>query len=415
MPALADNVIVLDNGGHDIKAALVREGQETTPRKYPNAVGKLSKNAPKTGRRAGGLLISSEIYDASSFSGLSFRRPIDRGFIKEWDLQRDIWSFLFSPDNGLNVQFGETCLLVTEPIATPAHNRQAMNELVFEEFGFDAYAAVVPSTLIARHHGITDGLVLDSGFSSTQAVPVLNGVTQQRYARRMSVGGKVLTNQLKEVVSYRSWNMMDEFMIINAVKERVCYIAQDYIRELEDMRKRINGTDAKVVEYVLPDFTADRQNRLGSIKQPGQPVLEDAPTLKLLNERISVPEALFHPSDIGFMQCGLHELIAESIRVVPLELHCRLFSNIVCAGGNCNFSGFKDRVFNEIRSLAPENFEVQLHMDRNPENSALLGGIKLAKSDDLQQLVVTRKEFNEHGHRLATERFYGRPREYLDV
>lgn len=32
-------------------------------------------------------------------------------------------------------------------------------------------------------------------------------------ALRVNVGGKLLTNYLKEVVSYRQWNMMDEFEV----------------------------------------------------------------------------------------------------------------------------------------------------------------------------------------------------------
>lgn len=32
-------------------------------------------------------------------------------------------------------------------------------------------------------------------------------------ALRLNVGGKLLTNYLKEIVSYRQWNMMDEFEV----------------------------------------------------------------------------------------------------------------------------------------------------------------------------------------------------------
>ena len=32
-------------------------------------------------------------------------------------------------------------------------------------------------------------------------------------ALRLNVGGKLLTNYLKEVISYRQWNMMDEFEV----------------------------------------------------------------------------------------------------------------------------------------------------------------------------------------------------------
>ena len=37
--------------------------------------------------------------------------------------------------------------------------------------------------------------------------------------KRVNIGGKLLTNYLKEVVSYRQWNMMDEFKIIDQVRK----------------------------------------------------------------------------------------------------------------------------------------------------------------------------------------------------
>lgn len=37
--------------------------------------------------------------------------------------------------------------------------------------------------------------------------------------RRLNIGGKLLTNYLKELVSYRQWNMMDEYLLMNQVGE----------------------------------------------------------------------------------------------------------------------------------------------------------------------------------------------------
>lgn len=50
---------------------------------------------------------------------------------------------------------------------------------------------------------------------------------------RIDVGGKLLTNQLKELVSYRQWNMMDETHIVNDVKESCCYVSTDFQRDLD--------------------------------------------------------------------------------------------------------------------------------------------------------------------------------------
>ena len=47
------------------------------------------------------------------------------------------------------------------------------------------------------------------------------------------MGGKLLTNHLKELVSFRQWNMMDETYIINDVKESCCFVSPDYKRDIE--------------------------------------------------------------------------------------------------------------------------------------------------------------------------------------
>jgi actin-related protein len=50
---------------------------------------------------------------------------------------------------------------------------------------------------------------------------------------RVDVGGKLLTNHLKELVSYRQWNMMEETFIVNDVKEKCCFVSPDLKRDLE--------------------------------------------------------------------------------------------------------------------------------------------------------------------------------------
>lgn len=46
-------------------------------------------------------------------------------------------------------------------------------------------------------------LLVESGFSFTHIVPYIQGKKQKDAILRVDVGGKVLTNHLKEVISYR--------------------------------------------------------------------------------------------------------------------------------------------------------------------------------------------------------------------
>ena len=128
---------------------------------------------------------------------------------------------------------------------------------------------------------------------------------------RIDVGGKLLTNQLKELVSYRQWNMMDETYVMNEVKHACCFASLNFKSDMETSQyvqspTRSEFTDTLVSittrentivqEYVLPDFSANRQ---GHVRQPDEVLQESSQILYMNNERFTVPELLFRPDDIG--------------------------------------------------------------------------------------------------------------------
>ena len=50
---------------------------------------------------------------------------------------------------------------------------------------------------------------------------------------RVDIGGKLLTNYLKEMLSYRQLDLMGEVFIANDVKEKSCFVSSDYKRDME--------------------------------------------------------------------------------------------------------------------------------------------------------------------------------------
>ena len=128
---------------------------------------------------------------------------------------------------------------------------------------------------------------------------------------RIDVGGKLLTNQLKELVSFRQWNMMDETYVMNEVKHACCYVSLDFKADMETSRYvkmldlhtnadtaiSLTTRDNTIVqEYILPDFSA---NRPGRVRQPDENLQDSYQILYMNNERFTVPELLFRPDDIG--------------------------------------------------------------------------------------------------------------------
>jgi len=108
--------------------------------------------------------------------------------------------------------------------------------------------------------------VVDSGYSFTHIVPThQSGTAIINAIRRLDIGGKVLTNLLKEYVTYRQWNMMDEYHIVNDVKEQLCFVTDQFDIEMTKARNIRKGMRWYDREYLLPDFVHTFR---GSVRLP---------------------------------------------------------------------------------------------------------------------------------------------------
>lgn len=398
-----------DNGAHRIKATRTPPSQSpVVPYTAPNALVRTTTSLPPNTRgsskRPGSHLIASELDHLPDLSGLSFRRPHDRGFVSLWDSQKYIWNSVLSEDVGIGPVGDGDSLVVTEHIAPPIHVRRAMDELCFSMF--DSYAYVTPQQLAASKMSLRTCLVLDSGFSFTTAVPIVNGVPHALAVRRLSAGGKILTNYLKEMITFRSWNMMQETAIINAVKQRLCYVSLDYEKELLAAKKK---TIAK--HYVLPDLSCTNADPCGHVLPESelQNIDESDQILIMNNERISIPEILFNPSDIGINQAGVPELIFQSAQAAPEDFRADLYANIVLIGGNCRFPNFAKRVEMELRPMVDSIYDIRIFMDDDPHLTAFWGGVGLLGDEQAtkEQLnFVTKDQYNELGSDALLRQLY---------
>jgi actin-related protein len=65
-----------------------------------------------------------------------------------------------------------------------------------------------------------------AGFSACYAVPFYDGQLLPGAVRRLNLGGKALNNLLKETVSYRSLNMADEGLLMERLKDQLCWVSR---------------------------------------------------------------------------------------------------------------------------------------------------------------------------------------------
>ncbi|XP_045782254.1 actin-related protein 6 [Maniola jurtina] len=385
---------ILDNGAYSAKVGF----SNAEPKIVPNCIMKA-----KSERRR--PFIGSQIDECRDASGLFYILPFQKGFLTNWDTQKTIWDFIFSKEC-CPVNFSETPLIVTEPIFNFSSIQEAMTEIFFEEYECQTLLRINATDLAEYHYRKTHNndctVVVDSGYSFTYIVPYIKGKKYKKGIRRIDVGGKVLTNHLKEILSYRQLNVMEESYVINQVKEDSCFVSQDFMADMEIARQK-GTTNTIVKDYVLPDYTTLRRGYLRDIVKPDEDLEQQ--TLRLNNERFTIPELLFRPSDVGIPQMGIPEAIMNSIEACPEENMEGLLENIVLYGGNTLFKGFRDRVYNEVRSFALDHFDVTVTLGDNPVTYAWEGGRMLFRDPDFYSFCMTREEYEEEGRSLAFERF----------
>ena len=129
------NTLVLDNGAYSIKAGIVTTDVETpVPEIFPNCIAR--DRDKKT-------YVGSQLSSCKDFSEIAFRRPVEKGYLVNWEAEKEIWEHeFFDAKVKLHCDPPETGLILTEaPNALPALQTNC-DQVVFEEFGFARYLRI---------------------------------------------------------------------------------------------------------------------------------------------------------------------------------------------------------------------------------------------------------------------------------
>lgn len=236
-----------------------------------------------------------------------------------------------------------------------------------------------------------------------------------------------MTNYLTRLLSLRQYDMRNDTYLVNEIKEACCYVSRDFSGDMEKTWKGTRGDRREIFEtgggiakdYVLPDYHTRSQGFVrdhdplaaSKLKQLAKGKLAEAAEdiLTLRNERFTVPELLFNPSDIGMRQSGIAQLVMESLSSLPMGLWPALLANIIVVGGSSKIEGFILRLQLEIKALAPAECYVRCVRPEHPIISTWSGGAELAKHPDLlNKLSVTKQEYDEYGSAWVAKKFGGK-------
>lgn len=360
--------LFIDNGGYSIKAMFMPTDAPPSYVVIPNGVGASSA----IGRGIVGTTLST----LNQYHSLLLRRPLDQGLLVDGELQSFIWDsvlqhFTIVDEQGVDFVF-------TIPHGTPAAVAEQWSTVLSLAFRFRSVTVVSSSVLALVGaevlHGAAPtgtGVVVDCGFSSTTVTPYVAYRPMRCSIGRTLVGGKLLTNCLKEALSFSQVNLLEDPWIVNCIKEACCRVAERggakvLLEQTKACRKRprdsgddalspVNNAPSGTIVYALPTVPAAMPS--GCVAPPHQlrGPFRDAQTVKVAHEGFIVPEVLFSPNDIGLdNSLGVSELYH---RVVGSEqtllgqlslLSGGIRRNTVVCGGTTNLPGFLERMAKDM-------------------------------------------------------------------
>lgn len=438
--------LVIDNGSYEIKFGLANSSK---PFRSLNALGKDKYDA---------LYLGNQIKNIKDVSAVTLHRPHELGQLTSWELQSCLWDYcLYNPDefDGFHLGYStrDTHLVTNETCLTIPTLSKNMDQVIFEEYEFASLykapsMAYIPFMPLNNHESTgstgssskdTGGnktiifgkgeveqtnsdtmslndsknngkeyrdfqLVVDSGYNCTWICPIIKGIPYYKAVKKFDIGGRFLNGLLKETLSFRHYNMMDETILINNIKEKCLFMSP--LSYFDSFKSRMD----KSLQYVLPDF---HTSFLGYIYDPHNPngnskLPPNAQSITLVDERFMVPETFFHPEMAKLLKPGLVETILESISMLPELLQPLMVGNIVCTGGNFNIPHFVSRLTNELQGQLPTDWNCRIITDeKDNELTNWYAMSNFATTDAYKSVRITREEYWEHGIEWCTKNRFG--------
>ncbi len=403
-----DKVILFDNGAYEIKHSTANTKRKITKTQNCKFFEKMFNSDT--------AYFLDDIKEDIPLEHLSninknYSRPLSRGLLSDIDLECEIWDHILSK-HYKDLSPSESLFMFTHTPCAPDEVIKGYFQLLFEYFGFNALFKAIPhvfTALYARERypdkiNPLVQLVVDSGFSSTTLVPILDGRPIYNSIKRIDIGGKLLTNHLKEsLVNSIDLDIRKEFFLVNLIKEECCYVSKNFNLDMKISSLKDESNINKRI-FILPEYRKKSEEFLKKMQQ-------GKCSITMNNLRFLVPELIFNPSLVGLDEGGLQQGVGQIVQECHNDYNNLFYSNIILSGGNSKFLNFKERLKSELVPLMNLNlvegeeaiqiFDMDLSQGNNVE--PVLAGMKLfaRNLEMLKDLSISKQEYEEVGFNVV--------------
>ena len=311
---------------------------------------------------------------------MSLKYPIEYGIITNWDDFDVLLDHTFKSQ--LRIDPKEFAVLMTEPALNPRANRAKLCQILFEKYEVPGFYLQNTAALTMYAAGRMTGVAVESGYVSTFSSVVYSGYVLPHTIPKTLYCGRDFDWYLLKLLHKRGYefNSAVERTEIPKIKEKLCFVSEDFDRDLELSR----NSDEFEKSYELPD---------------GRKIYVNS-------ERILVGEGLFNPSLMDNDFPGIHEQVNRTLQRADLDLRRFTYNNIVLSGGNTMFPGFKERLLKEMKKLAPSSLLPKVVAIPERKMAAWLGGSIMSSLSTMEQLWITPQEYEEHGPGIVQRRCF---------
>jgi len=360
------NAVVIDNGSGICKAGIA--GDDVPKACFPSVVGR-PRFPQMTGTEGKDEFIGNDVLPKRGIVNMQY--PVEHGVINNWDDMTKVWKHCYY--NELRVEPCEQPAHLTEAPKNPTTNREQMMQIFFEQFQVPAFYVSIQAVLALYASGRTTGLVFDAGDGVTHLVPVYEGFSLKHAIMRVNLAGRDLTQHLMDILQEANvkFSSTGEFDIVRDIKEKKCYVAQDYEAEM----KEFSESNEKDTTYELPDGVV----------------------ITFGNQMIRCPEVMFNPGTLGKDFQGVHHTAYTCVQKCDIDVRRDLYENIILSGGSTMFPGISDRLTKEVAAMAPSSVKVKVVAPNERKYSVWIGGSVLSTLATFQTMWVTRQEYEECG------------------
>ena len=308
----------------------------------------------------------------------NYSYPIKKGIINDFGALEELFNNIFERELHVSPNFCK--LFITQPILSPLNKMEKLAKIMFEYgYGFNVPALYIGNQAVLSlfSKGYSTGFSLESGEGITQLVPVYDGFSLQHALEKFSLSGKDLNEYMLSLlrnIDYR-YSSSSEIGTAKLIKEKVCYVAENYEKE----KNKIERSD-----FLLPDGSS----------------------IKIKDEIILCPEALFSPEIMGKGQEGIVDACYNSIQKCDDDLKSEVFGNIVLSGGNTNFKGFNNRFLLEMKKKVKGKFEIKIHDVEKKIEAVWKGANILSMMPIMESYWVNKFEYEEYGNVILHRKFF---------